>query len=328
MEARDFMPGEAVIAGIRTDIEAYEGERQRARRGVGWRLPAYLVAVAAAVAALAFGFNDFADPREQWRSTPHLYLYVCALFAVIFAIWAASKPARDAQQRFREHLLPIVFGFVENFHYRNNATPFSFERLPREAVGWFDRQHFDDAVSGKYEGFAFELYEVELAATGIAKRKETKFKGVVLAFQTVAPFPGLLVATHKANMVTSFFRGLFGDGDLEEVTSGVAALDENYEFRTDNPAAAQPLVKGRLAQALQWLGETWPDEPARVALRNVDGFLLLPTKKNFFELPPISAPLDYHKHIEPMIADMATLLATAALVRKVGASDDVESVQP
>jgi hypothetical protein len=126
-------------------------------------------------------------------------------------------------------------------------------------------------------------------------------------------------------MVTSFFRGLFGDGDLEEVTSGVATLDENYEFRTDNPAAAQPLVKGRLARALQWLGETWPDEPARVALRDGDGFLLLPAKKNFFELPPISVPLDYHKHIEPMIADMATLLATAALVRKVGASDDVEA---
>jgi hypothetical protein len=113
--------------------------------------------------------------------------------------------------------------------------------------------------------------------------------------------------------------------EIWEVTSGVAALDENYEFRTDNPTAAQPLVKGRLAQALQWLGETWPDEPARVALRGEDGFLLLPAKKNFFELPPISVPLDYRKHIEPMIADMATLLATAALVRKVGASDDVEA---
>jgi hypothetical protein len=148
---------------------------------------------------------------------------------------------------------------------------------------------------------------------------------VVLAFQTIAPFPGLLVATHKANMVTSFFRGLFGDGDLEEITSGVAALDENYEFRTDNPTAAQPLVRGRLAQALQWLGETWPDEPARVALRGEDGFLLLPSSKDFFELPPTSEPLDYRKHIEPMIADMATLLAIAALVRKVGASDDIEA---
>jgi hypothetical protein len=40
--------------------------------------------------------------------------------------------------------------------------------------------------------------------------------------------------------------------------------------------------------------------------------------KNFFELPGISQPLDYKGHVEPMVADMAALLATAALVRKVG----------
>lgn len=31
----------------------------------------------------------------------------------------------------------------------------------------------------------------------------------------------------------------------------------------------------------------------------------------------ISRPLDYEDHVEPMVADMAALLATAALVRKV-----------
>ncbi|HEV2898380.1 MAG TPA: DUF3137 domain-containing protein [Pseudaminobacter sp.] len=324
MEARDFMPDEAMIAGIRADLETYEGERRAARRQVGWRAPVYLGLLAAVVAALAWGFNDFADPNEQWRSTPHLYLYVCALFAGMFAYWIATKPARDVQQTFREHLLPIVFGFIENFRYQHEGIPASFDRLPREAVGSFDIQRFDDVVSGKYEGFVFELYEAEFADKQ-GKSEQTKFKGVVLAFDTVTPFPGLLVATHKANMVTSFFRGLFGDGDLDEVTSGIRALDENYEFRTDNAAAAQPLVTGRLAQALQWLGEAWPDEPARVALHGGDGFLLLPAKKNFFELPPIVVPLDYRQHVEPIIADMAAMLATAALVRKVGASDDVEA---
>ena len=102
----------------------------------------------------------------------------------------------------------------------------------------------------------------------------------------------------------------------------MAALDENYDFRTDNVEAARPLVTGRLAQALQWLGETWPEQPARVALKGSDGFLLIPLSKNFFELPDISQPLDYRRHVAPMIADMAALLATAALVRKVGAADE------
>ena len=33
--------------------------------------------------------------------------------------------------------------------------------------------------------------------------------------------------------------------------------------------------------------------------------------------------LDYTTHVEPMVRDMASLLATAALVRKIGAPDDL-----
>ena len=80
-------------------------------------------------------------------------------------------------------------------------------------------------------------------------------------------------------------------------------------------------MEGRLAQALEWLAEEWPEEPARVALSGKDGFLLLPTAKNFFELPDVTVPLDFDAHIRPMIADLGSLLATAALVRKVGTSE-------
>ncbi len=117
---------------------------------------------------------------------------------------------------------------------------------------------------------------------------------------------------------------MFGTGGLDEVQSGIASLDEAYEFRTDNAGAARPLVSGRLAKALQWLGETWPGEPARVALA---GQRRIPaacrSTKNFFELPGISTPLDYKAHIEPIVADMVALLATASLVRKIGQPDDV-----
>lgn len=80
-------------------------------------------------------------------------------------------------------------------------------------------------------------------------------------------------------------------------------------------------MTGKLAQALAWLRETWPEQPSRVALQDRDGFLLIPLSRNLFELPAISQPLDYKLHVEPMIADMAALLATASLVRKAGAVD-------
>ena len=130
-------------------------------------------------------------------------------------------------------------------------------------------------------------------------------------------------AAHRPGRRNSSATCSAPQGGLEEIHCGVAALDDAYDFRTDNHGAARPLVSGRLAKALQWLGETWPGEPARVALEGRDGFLLLPVSKNFFELPGISTPLDYKAHIEPIVADMVALLATAALVRKVGQPDDV-----
>src|SRR5690606_31824832 len=148
----------------------------------------------------------------------------------------------------------------------------SFERLPGEAMGSYNRQSFDDVVTGTIDGFPFELYEAELRQKA-GKSSSTTFKGVIVAFETATPFPGMLVATRKSNQVMSFFRGFFGGSSLHELQSGIAELDASYDFRTDNPEAARPLVQGRLAQALQWLGEAWPDEPARIALKGEDGFL-------------------------------------------------------
>jgi hypothetical protein len=320
MGAKDFMPGEAVIAGIKADLDRYEAERSRAHRAVMWRVPVFLGLFLLAVAGIAYFLNIFADPNEQWFSPLHVFVYGIAFFTAYVVYRSAGSPARKLRQSFRERVLPAVFGFIEDIGYKHNQMPTSFERLPHGIVDGFNKQRFDDVISGRYEGFPFELYEATLSL-GSGDSKTDVFKGVIVAFETIAPFPGLLVATRKATKVAGFLKSIFGGGALEELPSGVAALDENYDFRTDNVEAARPLVTGRLAKALQWLGETWPEQPARVGLKGNDGFLLIPLSRNFFELPGISQPLDYKGHVEPMIADMAALLATAALVRKAGVAE-------
>ncbi|WP_214476919.1 DUF3137 domain-containing protein [Mesorhizobium sp. dw_380] len=319
VETADFMPDEADIAGIRKDIEAYEAARASAVRQVRWRVPLFVGLVLVAVALVTWLFNKVADPNEQWFSPPHVFLYVIGFVAAILLYFQAMKPATRLQQSFRDTLLPIIFGFIRDVRYQHGGRPNSFDRLPREAVGPFNRQAFDDVVSGRYDEFPFELYEVELRE-GTGKGSSTAFKGVIVAFEAVEPFPGILVATRRSNAVMGFFRGIFGS-KMQDLSSGVPELDAAYEFRTDNVEAARPLVTGRLAQALKWLAETWPDDTARVALNGGDGFLLLPQTKNFFELPEISVPLDYTRHVAPMISDMGAMLATAALVRKIGVRD-------
>ncbi|KQU76587.1 hypothetical protein ASC75_02965 [Aminobacter sp. DSM 101952] len=315
MSAAGFMPDEAVIAGIRRDIDAYEARRKAAKRSVLWRVPLFLGLLVLAIAVLAVVFNLAADPAEVWVSTPHLYLYAAAFLVSFFVYFRAAKPAGDLQASLREKLLPIAFGFVGDMRLAKGETPRSFGRLPRETIGDYDDSHFDDIVSGTYEGFSFELYETALSRR-VEKSDVHLFDGIIVAFDMAKPFPGTLVATLKTNTVMGFFREMFGGG-LQEIASG-GELDKAYDFRTDNVEAAQPLVSGQMAQALDWLKEAWPGEPARIALVEGDGFLLLPHKKEFFELPASTVALDYKAHVEPMITDIATILATAALVRKIG----------
>jgi hypothetical protein len=327
MGAQEFLPREDVISGIRKDIEQYEFGRQQAYRQIRWRVPLFLGGLAVLVLALAYTFNSFASTYEQWLSPPHVFLYVGAFAAAFWLYTVAMRPATELRQSFRDRLLPIIFAFVEDFRYRNGWTPDSFDRLPRAAVGSFNRQTFDDVLTGKYEDFPFELYEATLAQKS-GKSESTVFKGVIAAFETGTSFPGLLVAVKRAGSATRFFRDMFGGGGLDEITAGAPDLDEAYEFRTDNAAAAQPLVAGNLGRVLRWLSETWPGEPARVAWQGRDGFLLLPLTRNFFELPGISQPIDYKAHVEPLVVDMVSLLATAALVRKVGAPDAEPAEHP
>lgn len=326
MDARDFMPDEAAIAGIRARLGQYEADRARIARRTRLRVPLYVGLIVVIVLVLAIAFNTFADPNEQWFSAPHVFLYVGGVIAAIIAWVFANGPATDLRQTFREQLFPVIFGFIKDFRYTRLAMPESFALLPREAIGAYNKQGFDDTISGVYGGFPFELYEASFW-TKSGQTETPNFRGIVLAFELVTPFPGVLIAARKTGEVSSFLGDLFGTR-LDAISSGVEALDAAYDFRTDNKQAAQPLVGGHLAQALQWLGEAWPGEPTRVALKGSDGFLLIPTAKNFFELPEIGVTADYKEHIAPMLADMAQLLATASLVRKVGTSGEPAAGEP
>jgi len=316
MSAAGFMPDEATTAGIKKDLEAYQAERNAIRLSTAWRVPLYLGGVIVAVLVLALIFNFIADLNEQWLSTPHVYLYVVGFIAAFFAYFRAMRPLEAANASFRNKLLPIVFGFIKNMRHERGATPPSFVNLPESTVGKYNNLEIDDFISGNYDGFDFELYETLLTQRA-EKHDSTTFQGVIVAFGLKKPFEGTLVATIRTNAVLSFFDELFGSG-LKELRSGVQDLDMAYEFRSDNVEAAQPLVSGQMAQALTWLKEAWPGEPARIALSGTSGFLLLPHQKDFFELPASDVALDYKVHVEPMIADMATILATASLVRKIG----------
>jgi hypothetical protein len=313
MDVKEFMPGAAAVEQIRRDLAVYEPERVKAIGRIGWRVPLFLVPVVLVAAWLVIvAWNIAPDGKQPFWA----FLAACAgLAAGGGAYGLARKPATDTQQWLRDRILPIAFGFIDDLRYGHEVTPTSYSHLPKEVTGRVDRHEFDDVILGRHGDAWFEVYECNLAQ-GYGKNRETLFKGVVLAFRLDAPFPGKLIATRKLGGVAKWMRDLLGKSDLTEVTSGDGGLEYEYEFRTDKPDAAADLLKGNFRKALSWIRDTWPGEPARVALSGDDGFLLLPSTTNFFELPDIGVTLDYEAHIRPLAAQMASLIATASLLRR------------
>src|SRR5690606_32835076 len=93
-------------------------------------------------------------------------------------------------------------------------------------------------------------------------------------------------------------------------------LDNVYDFLTDNVDEARTLLAGRVGEVLTWVNKTWRSGNPQLAIRRSELFLLLPSPRNFFELPALDRPVSYRAHLEPMVRDFASLLAIVAEVQK------------
>lgn len=300
------------MATLRTDLEEYNRQRvgaaQQTRTRIWLFLAGYTVIYVAALyligsmsgGGIFSGFGLFA------------LIGGAMLYLVVYGF--AMSPANKLQQSFRDYLIPRIFSFIEDISYGRGKTPALHAYVPKQAIGTFNRQSFDDCISGKHEGMGFEAFEATYSYKA-GKNTSTVFRGVVLAFQLEQQFPGVVVATKQVGSVTRFMRDLFGRGGLDPVTTGDPMIDETYEFRSDNASAARQLINPRFIEALDDLRELWPEAPSRVAIFEASGFVLMPTTKNFFELPSIWNACDYRSHIEPMVHDIAGMLKIATLVR-------------
>lgn len=306
-----LMPRDGALAEIRTAVAAYNAQRPKVVRDMRLQVSVFVGGFLLVLGLLAYIF------WSEGNRDALPWVGLGGMLAGPF-VWEFSvRPARRFQQDLRDRLLPAVFGFVDEVRYAHRATPGFMRSMPGdEFVRRADCVH-GDMIAGVHEDLAFTLSEAELSVGG-GKSREVTFQGIILHFVRETAFPGTLLAARRPNVVRRLVRELFGASSLTLVTSGNPAVDERHEFRTNRPDAATPIVQGALAKALDYLARAWPDGVARIALVNRDCYLLVPSKKDFFELPPVDTPLDFDLHVQPMIRDLVTLLATAHLVRKIG----------
>lgn len=309
-----FGPTDEQVAAIKAELASYESHRQVLFRNQRMLMPLSLIP--AAIAGIVGFFTLIGTPEPPFAEDRMEFAF-WVFFAVVTlaggGLWLASRPSTHAQQSLRDRLLPTLFGFVGEMEYAHGTKPLTMDYVPAEAFPSYARVEYGDVVRGRHKWMRFELFELHLRDAGKGGGN-TVFDGVVVSFEIPGDFSGLLMATPKLGMVSNFMRDIFG-ARLSELKSGNDLLDATYDFRTDNPDAAKPLIEGPVGAVLAGLGRDWR-EPPRVALSNKIGFLLLPTSKDFFELPGVETPASYERHIEPMIGELSRLLDAALLVRR------------
>lgn len=297
----------AARAGIDAEIAAYNAARAAIASSVKSRR--WLALGGAVVATIVL----FATGLLASNAYLLAGAFLAAIFGGIFGwIWA-GQPAADAQNGARERIFPSLFPMVGDFRYFKDREPDCMAGLPGAAIGGYRSATYGDCVAGRYRDAQVELFEGRFS-TKSGKSTTTVFQGVIVGFDLPREFPATLVAIARR---MSLF-GAIGDAfsSLKTLQTGNAALEGLYEIRTDNPQAALPLAHGKFARALGGLAAGWNDNLPRVALAGWSGYVLLPSTKDWLELPSIFTELDFGKHVEPLQGELLHLLDTALAVRE------------
>ena len=274
MNADELLPNAETVAAIEKDIATYNQRRQAEHAALERREPVVMMSYVVGLAFIAWLAYGLFSGIEAWYMPP-LFVAAVGLGGFPHVQKWARRDAVWTQQNFRDHIVPVMLGFVPNVRYSHGSQPRSFDRIPKALLPSHNKRTFDDLVTATLDGRRIELFEARLAQQG--KNSETvMFKGVILCCRRPAPFPGLLVATRKTGEFRRFFRDLFGSGGLGEITVNAHGLGGLYEFRTDNHAAARKLLSGGFADLLVSISKLWRSETPQIAVSREDVFVLLP----------------------------------------------------
>ena len=309
-DPESYMPGEAAVAEIETQINEYNKARP-AIYSACQRNAALALLVYAGFALMACLYAVELDlPSKAWVG----FIGVIALggVGVYTLMW---RPMVSHQARLRDRLFPKLFGFIEDVTYQKNSKPGFLKHITELKLVRYQDAANDDMIAGRHEGLDFAMLETKLTVGN--KNKEIVFRGLIFHFRLDDPFPGTLVVARRGGWWERTMKDFWRTGPSLEMSSGNRQLDESHQFYSDNREAARPLITGPLTSALIWFGNEWHGGDVRMAMSGEHGYLMLPSSHDYFELPGHDRDVVYERHVKPLVRELVMALAVAHFVQKV-----------
>lgn len=314
MDPERHMPGEAAVAEIQAQIDAYNKARPAIYDGCMRQ------AMVALAIYGAFGLFVCFVSLQLGIEASHFVLVAAGVIGGGYLIWHFIwSPMEAVQAGLRNNLFPKLFSFIEDVSYQKAAKPGFLNHISELQLVRYQDAETDDLIIGRHEGMDFALLEAKLTVG--SKNKETVFRGLIFHFRLSDPFPGMLVVAKRGGWWEQTMKDFWRTGPSLELSSGNRQLDESHQFYTDNRAAARPIIAGPLTSVLTWLGNEWHGGDVRIALAGEHGYLLLPSTHNYFSLPGRQEDVVYQRHVKPLVRELVMALAIAHVVGRSLAAD-------
>lgn len=304
-----FRPVAARADVIRKEVEAFNRQRPAVERAMCKGIARTLSPFALVVLTIAL--------LAQSQGAPGITIITVALAVLIgFGLRRLIfKPVTDLKQRNRERLLPVIYGFVDDFRYTHDEAPDVMPWLQKIDLIPFDTSAHAGTITGRYGGAVFTLTEAAMLVEGELQER-VLFEGALFHFRREAFFPGTFIAQARGSADEEPGEDLFPDGGLHDIRDPAAPSDDRYRYRATNSEAAEALLRGAFGRVPKWLDDAWGAAAWTLTLSNHDCYLLIPVWTRVFELPAIGRDIDADRDLKPMVAEMCRFMDLITELRK------------
>lgn len=290
----------AAEAGVRA-VEDYNNRRfdllQKAKR---YRLLIFTIWGVAATAAVNLAWD------YDWRVS-----LAIAVGGTLLVRRFSDWPRRQLQRRVHAALLQAVLTDIDGVAVSYGQEPESLFGMPGDMFVKRNRMAYRLVLTGTYPGFPFTIAEADFKIWDDEALIVT-LSAIVVVFSQVSSFPGVFAAVEPTPERRGFWsglpRGLFELENAEE--------HRHHMFLSDMPDAATSRLQGMVA-ALQTIREGWPHGLVRFAIRQQQGYLVLPSTADPFRLPDLGQGIDYNLDVKPLLERLRQIIALARIASRV-----------
>lgn len=206
--------------------------------------------------------------------------------------------------------IPLCDALNFTYHLRpdgSNAGYFS----ELDLVGSFNQSHFEDEVSGHYEGLRFSLVDAHLKDKDDDNTR-TVFHGLLAAFEMSKSFHGRTLVRRDGGIVGNFLGGI--GNKLERVAMEDPRFERAYEVYSSDQVEARYLLTPAFMERLLALEEQLGSK-VRLAFDRNSLLMSIELNRDAFNIGKLDAPLADKRRLQGIVTDLTMIFDVVETLR-------------